>query len=412
LNSQFRIDQPGAVGIAPAGPFSLTEKIDVCRGLFAFLVVSSHAWTMAHLIDPSWSAAPSTLRGAIDSVVGEGLHYMMGFFVLSGFCIQVSAGRLALDGRFPLKTYMIARLTRILPLYYIALVFAVVVEFLVEAHRPPLWRNGIEPAVLVDQAFLLQGFGQRYGSFAPSWSITNEFVYYLMFGLLAAATAAARTAVKPSVVGLFATIGLAVGCVGLKRLGLDSEVATRASMVFGLGSVWFLGAIVADRSDLLPRLRAVRWASACWPLALVGAMVLWYGQRTSQRVVYLTSGVAFTLMLVRFIIRENDAVPAPGRQPREFTQALGLASYPTYLLHGPVLQGVGAAFHAAGMRPAWQLYWPLATGLSIGLGWGVGLSIERPFLAWRAGLLARLKRTSQRPSEPGAIAVPMPRAAR
>jgi peptidoglycan/LPS O-acetylase OafA/YrhL len=366
---------------------------------------------MAHLIDPSWSAAPSPLRGAIDSVAGEGLHYMMGFFVLSGFCIQVSASRLASGGRFPLKTYAIARLTRILPLYYAALAFAVAVEFLASSHRPPLWRKGIEPGVLVDQVFLLQGFGQRYGSFAPSWSITNEFVYYLMFGLLAAATAAARSAARPSVAGLFATIGLAAGCIGLKRLGLDAEAATRASMVFGLGSIWFLGAIVADRADLLPRLKAARLASACWPLVLAAAMVLWHGQWTSQRVVYLTSGVAFTLLLVRFLIHEHDA-PAPRRPPRELVQALGLASYPTYLLHGPVLQGVGAAFHAAGARPSWRLYWPLATALSIGLGWGVGLWVERPFLAWRAGLLARLKTTPKRTTESGAIAAPAPGAAR
>jgi peptidoglycan/LPS O-acetylase OafA/YrhL len=337
---------------------------------------------------------------------------MMGFFVLSGFCIQVSASRLAPGGRFPLGTYTIARLTRILPLYYVALAFAVAVEFLVQAHRPPLWRKGIEPGVLLDQVFLLQGFGERYGSFAPSWSITNEFVYYLMFGLLAAATAAARTAARPSVVGLFATLGLAVGCVGLGRAGLDSEAATRASMVFGLGSIWFLGAIVADRADRLPGLRAARWASACWPLLLVAAMVLWHGQWTSQRVVYLTSGVAFTLLLMRMVIQEHDAGPAPKRPPRSFVQALGLASYPTYLLHGPVLQGVGAAFHAAGARPSWRLYWPLATTLSIGLGWGVGLWIERPFLAWRAGLLARLKRSSNRAPRPGATAAPVPGASR
>jgi peptidoglycan/LPS O-acetylase OafA/YrhL len=183
-------------------------------------------------------------------------------------------------------------------------------------------------------------------------------------------------------------------------------------MVFGLGSIWFLGAIVADRADRLPGLRAARWASACWPLLLVAAMVLWHGQWTSQRVVYLTSGVAFTLLLMRMVIQEHDAGPAPKRPPRSFVQALGLASYPTYLLHGPVLQGVGAAFHAAGARPSWRLYWPLATSLSIGLGWGVGLWIERPFLAWRAGLLASLKRSSNRAPRPGATAAPVPGASR
>ncbi|MDR3620376.1 MAG: acyltransferase [Paludisphaera borealis] len=404
MNSRIRFDRSDAAGIAPQTPYSLSEKINVCRGLFAFLVVSSHAWTMAHLIDRQWSTAPSFLRGAIDSVAGEGLYYMMGFFVVSGYCIQVSARRLTSGGRFPLKTYMIARLTRILPLYYAALLFAVVVESLVGAHRPPLWRSDVTGAAVLDQTLLIQGFTRTFGSFSASWSITNECVYYLLFGLLAAATAAAKSRVRPSVVGLLVTIGLAAGCQILIRTSLNSPVVIRASMLFGLGTIWFLGAIVADYAPRLPLAPIARRASACWPLILVLAMVMWYGQWGQQRNVYLTSGFAFTLMLIRFIVQEHDAGPAPKRRPRPYTEALGLASYPTYLFHGPILQGLGATFDAAGVKAAWWLYWPLATLLSVGCGWGVGLLIERPIIAWRAGVLKRLNSTPAR--EPGSIAVP------
>jgi peptidoglycan/LPS O-acetylase OafA/YrhL len=406
MSLRARTDRTGADDAAPGVPYTLSEKINVCRGLFAILVVSSHAWTLAHVVDPRWSEAPSVLRDLIHSVVGEGLHYVMGFFVISGYCIQCSVRRLGSDGRFPLKTYMIARATRILPLYYTAFLFAVVVEALIGSHRPPFWTHGLTRAGLFDQVFVLQGFTRPYGSFAPSWSITNEFVYYVMFGLLAAATAAARTRVRPAVVGLFITVGLAVGFHVLYGRGLNSPIMYRCSLLFGLGSLWFLGAMVADSGSRFLLSPMVRRASACWPLVLGLAVVMWYSQVTRQRNIYLTSGFAFTLLIIRFRIQELAAGPMPKRRPRPYTETLGLVSYPIYLFHGPILEAVGAAFNAAGVQPAWWVLWPAATLASVGVGWIVAVLIERPFIAWRAGLLERMKRSSSAARDPVPIAVP------
>ena len=407
MNSRIRLDRSAAGETAPAGRYSLSEKINVCRGLFALLVVSSHAWGMAHLIDPSWRGAPSALRDAIGSVAGEGLYYMMGFFAISGYCIQVSARRLAVDGRFPLKTYMIARLTRILPLYYVALVVALIVESLAGPHRITFWTAGITRAALFAQVLVVQGFTQPFGSFAPSWSITSEFLYYLMFGLLAAATAAtARSRFRPSVVGLFATIGLAVGCAVLSRTGLRSPVVFRASELFGMGAIWFLGAIAADRADDLPRSPIIRRASACWPLILVLAMVMWYGQWMKQRNVYLTSGIAFTLMLVRFIIQEHDAGPAQKRRPRPYTEAFGLASYPVYLLHGPILRALERDVRRHG-GPGVLVAVLAAGDAALGrLRLGRRAADRTPGHRLAPGVLERLKQSSTSTRLPGPITAP------
>ena len=83
---------------------------------------------------------------------------MMGFFVISGYCIQLSVMRLARDGVFPLKTYMMARLTRILPLYYLALLMTVIIEHLFAATRAPVWSNGLSRSVLLDQVLVVQNF--------------------------------------------------------------------------------------------------------------------------------------------------------------------------------------------------------------------------------------------------------------
>ena len=87
--------------------------------------------------------------------------------------------------RFPIKVYLVARLSRILPLYYVALLFTMLVELLIAPGRPQAWPNGLNPSVLISQFFVVQNLIQTYGSFASSWSITNELIYYALYGLLA-----------------------------------------------------------------------------------------------------------------------------------------------------------------------------------------------------------------------------------
>jgi len=114
------------------------DKIDICRGLFAFLVVAAHA------VDISWSIHPDAparfpwwLHRFLLYVVAAGVYWVIGFFVISGYCIQLSISRSISGKSFPLARYLAARFTRILPLYYLALAFAAVVEWLIAGARPP-----------------------------------------------------------------------------------------------------------------------------------------------------------------------------------------------------------------------------------------------------------------------------------
>ncbi len=118
----------GAASNRAAG-LTANQKIDVCRGLFAFLVVAAHS------VDMSWSIHPEArtlypwwLHDLLLYVAAAGIHWVIGFFVISGYCIQLSVSR-SIDGNsFPLARYLAARLSRILPIYYLGLMFAVFVE--------------------------------------------------------------------------------------------------------------------------------------------------------------------------------------------------------------------------------------------------------------------------------------------
>ena len=372
--------------------YSLNEKIDLCRGIFAFLVVSAHAVEMAWALDRAGlSALRPWLQNFLIYVAGTGVYYVMGFFVISGYCIQLSVLRLTRGGFFPLKTYLMARLTRILPLYYLALLATVMIEHAVADTRAPIWSNGLNRSVLLSQILVVQNFTQTYGSFAPSWSITNEVVYYMMFGVLAALLT--RSHVRPAALGMVVCIAVSAVTQFLYRSGHRSSMILSTGLLFGLGFNWFLGALVAVHVDRLVRIPLMCLASRFWSLLLAMTMALWYSQRVHPEFVYLGAGIAFTLLLVRLLVVDARCDSETGREPDPLPAFLGLASYPTYLLHGPILLMVGSTIKKWGATSPWWLVWLVGTGVAISSGLILGYLAERPIMAWRAGYLKRLRQS-------------------
>ena len=97
-----------------------------------------------------------------------------------------------------------------------------------------------------------------------------------------------------------------------------SKYAVGVGLLFGQGTIWFLGALVADYRDVLRQSRAARWhlgfGGCCWPAILD---VVW--QRVHLQVVYLVVlGLAFSLMLIRFVVTDLGHVGGTPRRPREY----------------------------------------------------------------------------------------------
>jgi peptidoglycan/LPS O-acetylase OafA/YrhL len=386
--------------------YSLNEKIDICRGVFAFLVVIAHAMDIAWVICPDVPGRfPGWLHDFLLYVAAAGVYWVIGFFVLSGFCIQLSVER-QIDGTsFPLKHYLLARLSRILPLYYVALLLAVVVERLMADARPPCWPQGVNLNTLVAQLFIVQNLIQTYGSFAPSWSITNEMFYYVFYGLVVCG--ALRSGLRPTTLGMGLCLILAVVLDWVYFAGYRTGYVRSPGLLFGLGMIWFQGALVAEYRDSLRHAALARTASRFWPCVLILAMVMWYSRRIHLQMVYLVLGAAFTLMLIQFV-----AADRPGARVSErdrcgaLIRLLGLASYPTYLFHGPLVMLTGSVILRWRLVSDWRLTWAILTTVGISSGVVLGYLAERPIMAWRSAFLKRLKPSRPEPGR-GVTAAPI-----
>jgi peptidoglycan/LPS O-acetylase OafA/YrhL len=386
---------------APPDRLSSIEKIDLCRGLFAILVVVAHAADIAWAVHPGARGMyPPWLRDLLQFVVAAGIYWVIGFFVISGYCIQLSVGRSTRDGQFPLYRYLAARLTRILPLYYPALLFAVVAEWLIGSIRPDFWSNGVDGKALLAQVFVVQNMVQTFGSFAPSWSITNELFYYIYYGLLV--SFALASGLRATWLGMSSCIAAALMAQAHYLGYYRSPFVYGIGQLFGMGTLWFLGALVAENRGRFGRSRAWRECSRAWPLAIACGIAMWYSRHVHLQFVSLVLGAAFALMLIRFVSTDDDRPREAGRRrASRFAAGLGLASYPMYLFHGPLLMLIGSALMRRGSVADWRITWLILVLAGVCSGVVMGYLVERPIMRWRAAFLRRLD-TSKRPAIGGA----------
>ena len=99
-------------------PFTTTRAIDLMRGLFAFLVALGHLFDVAQ-VNTGYSGVLTIIRPCF------GFQWVVGFFVLSGFCIESSV----LQARDKsVRHYAVLRFSRLAPAYYTVLFFALAVE--------------------------------------------------------------------------------------------------------------------------------------------------------------------------------------------------------------------------------------------------------------------------------------------
>jgi len=396
---------PAHGSAAGTSPLSSNEKIDICRGVFAFLVVIAHTMDISCVIHREVPASfPSWLHDLLLYVVAAGVHWVIGFFVISGYCIQLSIERQIEGNAFPLKQYLLARLSRILPLYYLALLLAVVVERLMTSGRPFCWPQGVNLNTLIAQLFIVQNLTQTYGSFAPSWSITNEMFYYLFYGVVVCV--ALRRGLRPTMLGIGLCLVLAIALDWIYFSGYRNGYVRSPGLLFGLGIIWFQGALVAECRRSLRHSRLARVASGFWPLLLILAMAMWYSRRIHLQVVYLALGAAFTLMLIRFVVVDCPTIVETDRgRSGALIRLMGLASYPTYLFHGPIVMLTGSAILKWHLVSDWRLTWFILTSVGIGSGVLLGYLAERPIMAWRAGYLKHLKQSRMVPAHGGAAPI-------
>src|SRR5579875_3018157 len=168
-------DGPGGGGagaaVVQAGEVR-SARIESMRAVAALAVVGAHAWLYSHLFGPdSYSSLPRRLAA------GGGLGVML-FFALTGYLIYRPFARRDFGGgaEVRLATYARNRVLRIVPLYWVAVTFLL----LVTQHGGTAnqwWRF-----LTFSESFSLSTAQTVDG---PMWSLVVEVHFYLLLPLLA-----------------------------------------------------------------------------------------------------------------------------------------------------------------------------------------------------------------------------------
>jgi peptidoglycan/LPS O-acetylase OafA/YrhL len=310
-------------------------EIDRLRGLFAILVV------LGHSTDISMSYATSDFVGRFLTFVrgALGFQWVVGFVVLSGFCIHLSCMK---QSRFSLLRYFEQRTTRIFPLLIACVLLAGGAEWVMygSSYRPNVWAG----QSITVKAFLINllgagGFWGQFGCIAPAYTISYELLYYFLWG------------VSLSVIGNRTSIAIASNCAFVLIYILAFEIVRNSpfgpvTAVFKEFIVliyfpWLIGAATAAYLDQLSRVAAIRRVAPYgWIILLL--VIACGGKLTTPHLpaqivsrvsflYYAAMGLAFALLILDAY--QNKAGDSESRMNR----FLGEMSYPLYLVHGPVI---------------------------------------------------------------------------
>ncbi|HEV8680241.1 MAG TPA: acyltransferase [Stellaceae bacterium] len=372
-----------------------SDGIDVLRALFALWVVLAHLIPWSVFVQgpeavPWWIARGARLVAAVFQPVGELHPAVLGFIVLSGYCIH-RAG-LRLPGAGAMTGYGVRRFFRIVPLYYIAIV-AGLVGFALAMRQAPTaaaalsGTQGIDLGCIAAKALVLPAFypGVYACSFlgnAPLATVMVEIVLYLLY---AAAFAGLVWRGRERVVW-YACGGLFLASLAMLGQGVGGGFYGwwQNGSIFGYLPYWWLG--VAFVNPAFSRACAGRlwWIVIAWvALGLVLAL-------TSPPAVLALAELrklCFALGVGILIVAMDNARLA-GLGPLAL---IGRAGYGLYAIHAPLTYTL-----AIYGLPWWAV---LTTNVLAGLV--IHVVIERPLID-----LGRLVRGRLAPP---ALAVPAAR---
>ena len=365
--------------------------IDASRWVAAFLVVISHIRSVV-LVNFNELQHPGFLVRILYFCCGFGHVAVVIFFVLSGYLV---GGRMLLRAKtqsVSLFDYASHRFARI----YCVLIPALLLGLLLDragsviARESGLYTSGpglhiasldfdvtsrLGLSVLAGNIAMLQDIiVPPFGSNGPLWSLSNEWWYYVAFGLLLAAYVAPRRVQR------ICAILIAAALLLVLPLGMSLGFI-----------VWGVGALLINIERRLPSLR---------PLA---ALILMAGVMSANRTLaYVQNGTANDGVLSTFVIDLLTALAfglalVSSSKLRTIGSArlhkmMASFSYTTYLIHFPaMLFCIAVSWRVFGFGMRQQ---PSIKSLSF----AVGLTTFIYFLSWAFSLVTeahteRLRRT-------------------
>jgi exopolysaccharide production protein ExoZ len=327
--------------------------IQALRAIAALLVVAYHAFDM-------WGARVSATAPGVSWTNGAaGVDI---FFVISGFVMVASSRRIATLPR-AWWTFIQHRIVRIVPLYWLLTTAKLLLVFL---FADLALRSNLD-FDYVARSYLFFPVVDGAGHFRPllpvGWTLTYEFLFYLLFALALALRVDVLRVLVPGL-GLLVVIAL-----------LRTEGWPAWTILFNTIVVEFIFGVVLAKLTLQGR-RLSAGVAAC--IVVAGFALILVIPEGSEHLRAITWGVPALAIVAGAVSLEGRVAAALPR----WLLALGDASYSIYLTHGfalPVLGLVVIFFHGSAL-PAEALTVLACLVVGAIVGWIVYVAVERPIM--------------------------------
>lgn len=351
-------------------------------------VVLHHAW-----FDVFWTGGASRWPAWLTSGtfwMNYGQHAVVIFIVLSGFCLGLPLVRCA-DRGPGIWRFACRRGRRILPPYYAAIIFSIVLVVCIPMMRRisgDRWDHALpvgSVSAIASHVLLLHNLSPAtaWRIDPPMWSVATEWQIYFIFALLLAPVYRR--------LGVVATVAMAVS-VGLLPHLYTSELDPACPWFLGLFALGIAAAHVSFSSDAIStRCRAWRgwrWLSLTFSIAYaINLIVIHQMQSLSVLTDFAVGGLtAIAIIDWTRATRRSESRLGLRILNSRLAQLLGRFSYSLYLIHFPILALAHRLLVCVGVEPVSRLVVMMlvAVPMAVGVSYCFYVCFEKPFTRRRA----------------------------
>ncbi len=312
--------------------------------------------------------------GAVFQSGGETHPAVLGFIVLSGYCIHRRGFRAGSISRAGLRAFAIRRATRILPVFFLAVAAGVVLWEIGIRHDAETTgalssTRDLNPLAVAGKALTVDAWvpGWNFDLWqgnAPLHTVAAEIWLYIFYPFIALALTRVRERwFWASIVGL----ELVAALVLTGRL----EWTNWWHNVSGVGFLlyWWIGAKMVGVRPGRRLAAAAAGAGLAW-FALTAIIKL----QSDAFLVVEGRKAAFAVLVGCLIVVADRPLRVPAVASR-----LGEAGYSLYAFHAPI----------AYLGIALNVWWPLVAAAAVGAGLMMFHAVERPAMMWGRVLAGR-----------------------
>lgn len=285
--------------------------IDWLRGFSALAVMYFHLILMIYIAPNNAINHDSWVYHVVYGFLDLGKIAVAVFFIVSGFLIPSTLRKSSPN----LRDFIIHRIFRIYPAYWMSIIFYVIVEFAVLKNHLSWFQVAVNLTML--QQFI--GVDNVVGAF---WTLQIELIFYGLCCLLFKLNMLQRRNII--IIGSLA-LGLVAAFIR------DAKGVNMPLALFIALALMFLGDEIRCYADGIASQGSLIWRIVTVFLGVAAICWVGYGEEGSR---YLISyWIALVIFLISFIMRIEIARQAIANEIGKF---LADCSYNVYLLHGSI----------------------------------------------------------------------------